>query len=727
MHRAAFWLLAFYLVLGPLRMFPGGGFFRILSFFVLTALLICCVPLAWRWMVLRVLWKVRNRLVVTYLLIGLAPILLLVTLGLIAAYLFAGQFASFAANAEIGKELAQIAGENRGFAVHIANVVAGGSRAAAVNLPELVDAESRYEQQGLEVAAYEDGKLLTIAGYPAGTHGAEAKSAGNSSHPDIVSPLTVPSWIDKSYQGMVFDGDWLYLRAVDTRTAAGHKFVVVSSLPLRGDNVEQIAKGLGTVTMFPHVGIDKDDPDFDPANRRGAVGTDDSHVDVKIGAPAESIASVKINNQDVAELGKRDGAIKGGELPASEHFYDWKVEFYAPVQTRTWSTGKDHQSYIHVSSRPSLLYQRLVISSLKIAVMIEAILITIGLFFAVLELVAFLMGMRLNQTITRSIRDLYIATQEIDGGNFAHRIRVTRKDQLAALSHSFNEMTASLEGLLEEQREKERLQNELAIAQEVQANLFPLGNVSLPMLELHGVCRPARTVSGDYYDFLLFNETSLGIALGDISGKGISAALLMATLHSAVRAYRFAGEELITIGTEATMASTDAMVEKGYDEVECGELFESPSRVLALLNRHLYRSTQPEKYATLFLAFYDGLSSKLTYSNGGQLPPILLRKDGTNARLDCGGTVVGLLEGMSYEQGTVVLTPGDILVAYSDGVTEPENEFGDFGEERLLELVRRHQHLSLSAISEQVMQALKSWIGADEQPDDITLVLARQL
>ena len=106
----------------------------------------------------------------------------------------------------------------------------------------------------------------------------------------------------------------------------------------------------------------------------------------------------------------------------------------------------------------------------------------------------------------------------------------------------------SLERLLLEQREKERLQGELVIAQEVQANLFPHGSVSLPMLELHGACYPARTVSGDYYDFLTFGDSGLGLALGDISGKGISAALLMATLHSAVRAYRYAGEELVVSG-----------------------------------------------------------------------------------------------------------------------------------------------------------------------------------
>jgi sigma-B regulation protein RsbU (phosphoserine phosphatase) len=164
----------------------------------------------------------------------------------------------------------------------------------------------------------------------------------------------------------------------------------------------------------------------------------------------------------------------------------------------------------------------------------------------------------------------------------------------------------------------------------------------------------------------------------------------------------------------------------GEHEVECAELFEEPAKILSLLNRHLYRSTQPEKYATLFLAHYDGLSRRLVYANGGHLPPMLLRANDTVTYLDRGGSVVGLLDELSWEQGTEHLGPGDILIAYSDGVTEPENDFGEFGENRLLEVVRRHRHLSLEAISEQVIQTLRTWIGAQEQPDDVTLVLARQ-
>ena len=242
------------------------------------------------------------------------------------------------------------------------------------------------------------------------------------------------------------------------------------------------------------------------------------------------------------------------------------------------------------------------------------------------------------------------------------------------------------------------------------------------MLELHGACYPAQTVSGDYYDFLLFGDSGLEIALGDISGKGISAALLMATLHSAVRAYRFAGGELV-------MAGDFAAAGRGFSNQETpkiGDMFEEPAKILALLNRHLYRSTQPEKYATLFLAHYEARPAASPTPPEDSFRRCCCAPNDTVTRLDCGGTVVGLIDNMSYEQGIERLNPGDILIAYSDGVTEPENEFGEFGEDRLLEVVRRHRHLPLEAISEQVMQSLRSWIGGQEQPDDITLVLARQ-
>ncbi len=693
--RLAFWLLLVAAIASLGRLVPGvaGGLFFALSLLSATALLVVLIPIIWRYTFGRFLWKVRNRLIVTYLLMGFTPVVLFVIMASIAAYTFLGQFAIFAGSAELDRALQQLSTGNRAYALHLVHAPATlrpdtpseidqreQSKPASEAKTRATPDETRTALEAAEVAVFVDGKKVR--------------------HPlSDDSPLRtvndVPAWAPEHFHGVTLVEGHLVLRAVDTEQADTHVVTVISSLPLGKSRLDRFAEGLGRITIVPDI-------DF---HRSG----DDDRAPISSEAEEEHANALRPNT------------IVGGILPPPRHLYDLPVNFYAPLATTDWMTGASRGSGLHVTSRPTLLYERLFITSLQFGVYVRDLLIGIATFFGVLELAAFLMAMRLNQTITRSVSDLYGATLAVDSGNFVHRIEVTRHDQLAALSQSFNTMTASIERLLEEQREKERLLGELEIAQEVQASLFPAGHISLPSLEVHGVCQPARTVSGDYYDFLVAGGSELSLALGDISGKGISAALLMATLHSAVRAYRFAGDDMRASGDAAPSAC-----DGNETQPLLAASFAEPAQILGLLNRHLYRSTQPAKYATLFLAHYDGRTGDLTYSTGGQLPPLLLRADDSVVRLDCGGTVIGLMDAMHYEQGRETMKSGDILIAYSDGVTEPENDFGDFGEDRLLEMVRRHRKLPLEQIADQVLVALRSWIGAQEQPDDITLVLARQ-
>jgi len=168
-----------------------------------------------------------------------------------------------------------------------------------------------------------------------------------------------------------------------------------------------------------------------------------------------------------------------------------------------------------VETRPSVLYARLFGALGDYARGIESILFSIAIVFAIIELLALWIGTKLTRSITSSVADLYGATTHVNRGDFSHRIAVKSSDQLAALATSFNSMTASIERLVQEQKEKQRLQNELAIAQEVQAQLFPKEISQLESLEVHGFCRPARTVSGDYYDFLVLNSGKMILAVGD--------------------------------------------------------------------------------------------------------------------------------------------------------------------------------------------------------------------
>jgi sigma-B regulation protein RsbU (phosphoserine phosphatase) len=685
---AAFWLAVWFGLLFGLRMLPGalGTFFSVIQIFVGIALAIVAIPLLLRFVRRRLLWSLRNKLVVTYLLIGLAPVVLFVTLVLISAYVAAGQFSIHLVDSRVQEELGQLGGVNAHRTELITRLINEGLllRNPPADWTAEVESNARLHR---DTVAYVNGAPFDLGRPPGKT------------------PLGLPPWAaelkDRDFHGLVLDGSDLYLAAIhQQRLSDGRLLSVVSSRPVDGPQVEAVSKGLGRVRLL---------------------------VERLSTSQASSVRK---------ETGQERRSIAGGATPPSVNLADIQVRFLSTLSMIDWDTGEHDNVPIEVDSRPSLLYQQLFGASLggMITDVYRIGLIVLCILFGVIELLALIMAIRLSRTMTASVADLYEATQKIDRGELNHRIGVQRNDQLAELSRSFNSMTGSLQRLLEEQKEKERLQNEISIAQEVQANLFPQRITSLERLELHGVCRPARSVSGDYYDFLVFHEeahdgipsrreTGLGLAIGDISGKGISAALLMATLHSAVRAYRFASEELVysQSAIEGLMASREV---NGKD---CDELFQSPGRILALLNRHLYRSTQPEKYATLFLAHYNADTATLTYSNAGQLPPLVLSRDGVIRRLDRGGTVVGLIDGMHYDEDRFQMKSGDILIAYSDGVTEPENDFGEFGEERLIEVVRRYRDQPLHIISGQVMQALDAWIGAEEQPDDITLVLARQV
>ena len=746
---AVFWLALWFGLLWLFRQVPQGsgsllGWMQILVGIALIAL---AIPLTWRIVRQRLLWSLRNKLILTYLLIGLAPVVLFVTLAAISAYIAAGQFSIHLADTRMRQQLEELGTDNSARASRISRFLRdrgdsqplpargpsgpageGGPAADAGQTPaaEVQTAETTYNRLVARLhrhsAIYLNGAPLAPERTTAQAAATTPVAAQETTTGQPTMPLGLPIWAadlhGNPFRGLVLDGENLFLVAIDQRHVEGRGVLtVVSSLPVDTALMDVMADGLGRVILS---GLLTGGPRPTPA--------------------ASSGASVRNGRASLGHDLQRT-SVFGGVEPSAANFCDFRVPFLSTVDITDWDTGPEHPDNvpIEVRSRPSLLYKQLFGSSISgiITSYIRYGLVALCILFGLIEALALLMALRLSGAITSSVAELYAATQRVDRGDFMHRIPALysgQQDQLGELSRSFNRMTGSLEKLMVEQQEKERLQSELTIAQEVQANLFPRNVRDLPTLELHGICRPARSVSGDYYDFLVFHhpdgpngtrgkECGVGIAIGDISGKGISAALLMATLHSAVRAYRLAGEDIVysksIIG--ALTASREGLAGDG------GKLFESPGSILALLNRHLYRSTQPSKYATLFLAHYDASTAQLTYSNAGHLPPLVLSRDGKVRRLDCGGTVVGLMDGMRYEEDRFRMKAGDILVGYSDGITEPENDFGEFGEERLMEVVSRYRDQPLHVISAQVMLALDAWIGAEEQPDDITLVLARQM
>jgi sigma-B regulation protein RsbU (phosphoserine phosphatase) len=279
------------------------------------------------------------------------------------------------------------------------------------------------------------------------------------------------------------------------------------------------------------------------------------------------------------------------------------------------------------------------------------------------------------------------------------------RDQIASLSQIFNRMTENLERLLKVAKEKERLQADLEIASEVQRELYPRTVPHLESLTLRALCHPARTVSGDFYDYQMLAPGKIALLLGDVAGKGISAALLMATIQSSFRA-------LIRECIDRSKTESDY----------CW----STSRLVTRLNEQVYATSSPEKYATLFLAIYDECDGVLEYTNAGHLPPILIRGSQVE-HLAVDGTVVGAFAKVPYGASRLQLQKDDLLIAFTDGVSEPENEYEEmFGEERLIELVQQQFHRSDEEIMQSIVDAVQNWTGTPEMQDDLTLLIARK-
>jgi sigma-B regulation protein RsbU (phosphoserine phosphatase) len=652
--------------------------------------------LAFRWVKRRILWRLRNRLIVTYVFIGVIPAVLLVTMGLITLYGLGGQFAVFVVTSEIHSQLRSMEAVNEAIANELAARIQRNETPSAESLAGLRQRDPAWERR--HICAWMGNKPLPLC------------SSFNG------SSLTLPMFVKGTFQDLVRDHDQLFLRVASSVPIGSGKLTLVTSEPFDKQLVGKIAEDLGEITVFK-AAVTPDDRGKQANSSSESSGSSQnpapSQANVATQKPGRSVQPGQQASNDNFTVGTVPEAIGG---------FDRQISFGTPLSVVDWATGESHpMGAIFVTTRPAVLYTHLFAALGQFVRGVVYILVGVGIFFAIIELVALIIGTRMTRTVTAAVAHLHEATRHVDRGDFSHRIPIRSNDQLSDLALSFNSMTASIEKLIQEQKEKQRLENELAIAQEVQAQLFPRQVSELESLEVHGFCRPARTVSGDYYDFLTASSHRLILAVGDISGKGISAALLMATIHSAVRAYSMENlpqmREPLAVGAVSGAGRIMATWPEGAEV--------APGALLSLLNHQLYESTPAEKYATLFLGIYDGRSHQLTYSNGGHLPPILISKTGGIRRLEAGGTVVGLFDNMSYEEGSVEMHPGEILVAYSDGITEPENEFGEFGEQRLIELVRDHRHLPLPQISQTVTMAVDDWIGENEQPDDVTLVLAR--
>jgi sigma-B regulation protein RsbU (phosphoserine phosphatase) len=391
-------------------------------------------------------------------------------------------------------------------------------------------------------------------------------------------------------------------------------------------------------------------------------------------------------------------------VPAATNELDFGVTFLYPVFVPSWENpaAPARQLNFIVDTRYSAVLG--IVFGQKAdwsEVMMTSLVFLVGIFLMV-EMVSLWAGVKLTRAITGAVHELYEGTQRVREGDFNYRIPVKGADQVAELGSSFNTMTENLGRLIVVAKEKERLESELGIARDVQNQLFPKDVPFTKSLELKGVCTPARMVSGDYYDFMALPNDGLAFAIGDVAGKGISAALLMATIQSTMR-------------TQLSTANGSPLHPL------------SAAKMVAILNRQLYATTSLEKYATFYFALYDEALHTLTYTNAGHLAPMLLRGNDLQM-LDSTGTVVGAFPVTVYEEKTVTLEQGDVLLAYTDGIVEPENVYGEmFGEDRLKDLLVKYARADSAELIARTMEAVVQWTGEGELQDDMTMVVARRL
>ena len=285
---------------------------------------------------------------------------------------------------------------------------------------------------------------------------------------------------------------------------------------------------------------------------------------------------------------------------------------------------------------------------------------------------------------------------EIWGGVFTRFEDLDRNSfTLASLDAVSRAVEAQRRASAERLEAERRAAQELEIAKQVQARLFPQTLPPLATLEYAGICIQARQVGGDYYDFLDLGRDRLGLVIGDIAGKGIAAALLMANLQANLRS-------------------------------QCAIALDQPARFLSSVNQLFFENTADHAYATLFFAEYDDRSGRLRYANCGHLCALLLRGDNTLERLDSTATVLGLFKSWDCPIGERRLLPGDTLALYTDGVTESFNDRSEeFGERRLIAALRRCRDLPPPALLRSIVDEVHQF-SPREQHDDITLIVARR-
>lgn len=668
-----------------------------------ACLVVRIVPRARR----RLLWRVRQKLILSYVFIGVVPALLIVSFFVVAGLVLFLNVASY---------LVTNGFQNvRNEAIYLARVTAleiqrgpGPEGAAGILAQREAALASIYP--GASMALVPTSGPEPCVGGPTGAAGpapvpnvvASARSAippasagtkpprqavgpmavGPWEHSDV--PLVLPPWVScAGFGGIVVEAASLEPGAAATPNESPANAIV------RGVGLPDVARPTYAVI----VDIPKN------------AGLDDhlrDETSVKVGATSiyltEGLRARLIRPKHAVEALANRSAASGGKQ---------RLPWVAILQGTEWSGGQAVQTTAHIDVNIADIYDRLSsapVGQYNMGAVLLLILLIVAVLFLLIEAAALVMGLALARSITGSVHELFAGTERVRTGDFSHRIEVRTRDQLGDLAGSFNLMTGSIEELLRQAEEKKRLEEELRIARAIQMSLLPRGRLTIPGLSISALCVPAREVGGDYYDFFPLGDDRLGVLIADVSGKGTSAALYMAELK----------------GLMLSLSRT------------CP----SPRQLMLSANEIISNNLDSRSFITMTYAVIDLATRTMAYARAGHTPLIYRSEDGTGEPSVDVLAPDGLVLGLRIDGGELFdrlltevhlpLRRGDVLMLFTDGISEAMDAESDmFGEERLTTLVREHGHLPADELRERILREIDAFVAGAPQHDDMTMILLK--
>jgi len=627
----------------------------------------------------RLLWRVRRKLIVSYLLIGFVPALLIVVFFVVCGWLLFTNVSSYMVRsglADLGNKAASLASN---VAVELEG--APSSEAAAAMLAAR-QVETQRALPGASVA------VVRVDPKRCGGRNAVRSTLFEVERPTAITvgewehaepPEQLPSWVtcegfssalayDIRDEPYVFPSELqIVIRAVAmSKRSTG--YAVVVDLPL----TETVKKRLEEST-----GI--------------AVGP--ANFEDKFSRPLKGRPQTALSRPAV-----ETAARPGGRAP---------ILSVGPLDVHDWLSGKAQTVVLQLGMSVSDIYHRLSVTegSSEKDSLGDRFVLVLKVVMAMLLIVvsgAAVTAMALARSITGSVHELFAGTERVRQGDFGHRIAVLAKDQLGELADSFNLMIGSLEDSVRQVAEKRRLDEEMRLARESQMALLPRGPLEIPGMRVAAVCVPAREVGGDYYDVLPLPDGRVGMLIADVSGKGMSAALYMAELKGLI--------------------------------LSLSQIHQSPRDLLIAANRLISEHLDSRSFITMTYAVIDPAARTMTYARAGHTPLMYLPKhSSTGGRAEMlipDGMVLGLrLDGGArfpslLEEATLSLESGDMLAFFTDGISEAMNDQAEcFGEPRLGQLIEEHAHLPVEELRERILREIEAFVGGAPQHDDMTLIL----